>query len=118
MRLAAESLPQPLKPLAVSFEFLWPVKAPGDDRFAKVYSPLHHMLNFPIPKPQDQKAAEKAIKGAKHVNERRWESKRTPITTFMMSKDDLRDNDYVLHPAWCGTEAEKEAAIKRSVDAS
>ncbi|KAL8658738.1 MAG: hypothetical protein Q9226_000809 [Calogaya cf. arnoldii] len=118
VRLAAESLPRPLKPLADCFEFLWPVKAPGDDKFAKVYSPLHHMLNSPIPKSQDQKAAEKAIKGAKPVNEQRWESKRTPITTFMMSKDDLRDNDYVLHPAWCGTEAEKEAEIKRRVDAS
>lgn len=118
VRLAAGNLPQPLKPLADCFEHLWPVKAPGDDKFAKVYSPLHHMLNSQIPKSQDQKAAEKAFKGAKPVNDQRWESKRTPITTFMLSKDELRENDYVLHPAWCGTESEKQAEMKRRVDAS
>ncbi|KAL8755110.1 MAG: hypothetical protein Q9199_003871 [Rusavskia elegans] len=118
VRLAAERLPQPLKPLADCFEYLWPVKAPGDDKFAKVYSPLHHMLNSQIPKSQDRKAAEKVIKGAKPVNDQRWEPKRTPITTFMLSKDELRENDYVLHPAWCGTESEIHAETKRRADAS
>lgn len=117
VRLAAESLPKPLKPLADCFEYLWPVRAPGDDKFAKVYSPLHHMLNTPIPKSQEQKAAEKAIKGAKPMNDQRWESKRTPITAFISSKDELRENDYVMHPAWFGTEPEKGAEIKRRVDA-
>ena len=117
VRLAAENLPEPLKPLAECFEYLWPVKAPGDDKFAKLYSPLHHMLNSQLPKSQEQKAAEKAIKGAKPMKDQRWESKRSPITTFISSKDELRENDYVMHPAWFGTEPEKEAERRRRLDA-
>ncbi|KAL8671499.1 MAG: hypothetical protein Q9168_004013, partial [Polycauliona sp. 1 TL-2023] len=117
VRLAAENLPEPLKPLADCFEHLWPVRAPGDDKFAKVYSPLHHMLNSPVPRSQDQKAAEKAVKGAKPINDQKWESKRTPITSFIASKDDLQENDYVVHPIWLGTEHERETEIKRRVDA-
>ncbi|KAL8768571.1 MAG: hypothetical protein Q9209_005256 [Squamulea sp. 1 TL-2023] len=113
VRLAAESLPQPLKSLADCFEYLWPVKAPGDDRYSKVYSPLHHMLNSQLPKSQDQKATEKAVKGAKPVNDHHWESKRTPITNFIATKEELQENDYVLHPAWFDTESEKEDEMKR-----
>ena len=117
VRLAAETLPQPLKPLAECFEYLWPVKAPGDDKYAKVYSPLHHMLNSQLPKSQDQKAAEKAVKGAKPVNEQHWTAKRTPVTSFVSSKDELRENDYVLHPAWFETESEQDTERKRRADA-
>ncbi|KAL8798083.1 MAG: hypothetical protein Q9182_006973 [Xanthomendoza sp. 2 TL-2023] len=117
VRLAADTLPLPLKPLAAFFEHLWPVKAPGDDRNSKVYSPLHHMLNAQVPKSQDQKAAEKAIKGPKPVNGPLWESKPTPITNFISSKDDLRENDYVLHPVWFSTVLERDAEIKRRADA-
>ncbi|KAL8856008.1 MAG: hypothetical protein Q9178_007378 [Gyalolechia marmorata] len=117
VRLAAENLPQPLKPLAECFEYLWPVKAPGDDKYAKVYSPLHHMLNSQLPKSQDQKAAEKAVKGAKPMNEQHWTAKRTPVTTFVSSKDELRENDYVLHPAWFDTEFEQDTEKKQRADA-
>ncbi|KAL8784933.1 MAG: hypothetical protein Q9213_003675 [Squamulea squamosa] len=117
VRLTTESLPQPLKPLADCFEYVWPVKAPGDDRFSKVYSPLHHMLNSQLPKSQDQKAAEKAVKGAKPVNDQHWASKRTPITTFIASKEELRENDYVLHPAWFDPESEEEDEARRRAGA-
>ncbi|KAL8991946.1 MAG: hypothetical protein Q9169_007511, partial [Polycauliona sp. 2 TL-2023] len=117
VRLAAENLPQPLKPLADCFDHLWPVRAPGDDKFAKVYSPLHHMLNSPIPRSQDQKAAEKAIRGAKPVNDQHWKPKRTPITAFIASKEELQENEYIMHPAWLDTELEKETEIKRREDA-
>ncbi|KAL8692844.1 MAG: hypothetical protein Q9224_003877, partial [Gallowayella concinna] len=117
VRLAADSLPQPLKHLAEFFEHLWPVKAPGDDKHSKVYSPIHHMLNTQVPKTHEQKAAEKAVKGPKPMNGQGWESKRTPITSFLSSKDDLRENDYVLHPVWFGTELERSVEIKRRADA-
>lgn len=117
VRLVADTLPQPLKPLADYFEHLWPVKAPGDDRYSKIYSPLHHMLHAQVPKSHDQKAAEKAIKGPKPVNGHHWEAKRTPITSFLLSKDELQENDYVLHPAWFTTDVEKNAEKKRRADA-
>ncbi|KAL8728071.1 MAG: hypothetical protein Q9181_005482 [Wetmoreana brouardii] len=113
VRLAAENLPEPLQPLAACFEYLWPVKAPGDDRLSKVYSPLHAMLNANIPKSREQKEAEKAIKGAKPVNGPHWQNKRTPITTFTSTKEQLQDDDYVLHPVWFTTEAERAAEVKR-----
>lgn len=121
VRLAAENLPQPLKLLADCFEYLLPVKAPGDDRFSRVYSPLHHMLNSQIPKSRDPKADENVknvIKGEKPANDQRSESKRTPITDFILSMDQLRENDFVVHPAWYDTESEEQAEMKRRVDAS
>ncbi|KAL8926872.1 MAG: hypothetical protein Q9208_002681 [Pyrenodesmia sp. 3 TL-2023] len=117
VRLAADSLPEPLKPLAECFEHLWPVKAPGDDKYAKVFSPLHHMLNAQIPKSQEEKDAVKGKKGAKSINNQSWQNKRTPIKDFILSKDELCENDYVLHPAYCDTEAEKAAESKRREDA-
>ncbi|KAL8697836.1 MAG: hypothetical protein Q9201_006905 [Fulgogasparrea decipioides] len=113
VRLAAEDLPQPLQSLADCFEHLWPVKAPGDDRPSKVYSPLHAMLNAHIPKSHEQKEAEKAMKGAKPVNGQHWQNKRTPITKFITTKEELQENDYVLHPVWFTTEAERAAEVKR-----
>ncbi|KAL8762307.1 MAG: hypothetical protein Q9184_001676 [Pyrenodesmia sp. 2 TL-2023] len=117
VRLAVDSLPEPLKPLAECFEHLWPVKAPGDDKYAKVFSPLHHMLNAQIPKSHEERDAEKAKKGAKSVTNQGWQNKRTPIKDFILSKDELRENDYVLHPAYCDTEAERAAESKRREDA-
>lgn len=113
VRLAADNLPEPLKPLADCFEHLWPVKAPGDDKYAKVFSPLHAMLNSPIPKSQEQKDAEKARKGAKPVNSQHWQNKRTPVKDFMLSRGELRENDYVLHPAHFDAEPQKAAEVKR-----
>ncbi len=117
VRLVADSLPEPLKPLAECFEHLWPVKAPGDDRFAKVFSPLHQMLNAQIPKSQEERDAERGKKGAKLANNQNWQNKRTQIKEFILSKDELRENDYVLHPAYYDTEAEEAAETKTREDA-
>ncbi|KAL8713105.1 MAG: hypothetical protein Q9225_006825 [Loekoesia sp. 1 TL-2023] len=113
VRLAPDTLPDPLKPLSDCFEHLWPVKAPGDDQYAKVFSPLHAMLNAQIPKSQEQKAAEKARKGPKPVNNQQWVNKRTPVTSFVSSKEQLQEHDYVIHPAWFDTESQRAAEIKR-----
>ncbi|KAL8931991.1 MAG: hypothetical protein Q9216_006998 [Gyalolechia sp. 2 TL-2023] len=116
VRLAPAMLPDPLKPLSDCFDHLWPVKSPGDDKFSKVFSPLHAMLNSPIPKSQEQKDADKGRKGAKPVNNQRWENKRTPITSFLLSKDELRESDYILHPALFETESQTAAEKKRRED--
>ncbi|KAI4178611.1 MAG: hypothetical protein LQ346_007385, partial [Caloplaca aetnensis] len=117
VRLVADSLPEPLKPLAECFEHLWPVKAPGDDKFARVFSPLHQMLNAQVPKSQEERDAERGRKGARLANNQNWQNKRTQIKEFILPKDELCENDYVLHPAYCDTKAEEAAETKRREDA-
>ncbi|KAL8866166.1 MAG: hypothetical protein Q9174_006460, partial [Haloplaca sp. 1 TL-2023] len=112
VRLSAEDLPKPLKPLAECFEHLWPVKAPGDNRFSKVFSPLHAMLNVNSSKSQDSKN-EKKPKGARPVNGQDWDNKRTKVTSYVLSKEDLQENDFVVHPAWLFGEAQREVEAKR-----
>ena len=95
-----EILPLPLQPFADVFPHVWPVKAPGDDRYGKVHSPLQAMLQSPIPKSKEEKWMEKKVKGLKPVKEGKgWESKRTRVTEFITGLEELLDNDYTLHPA-------------------
>ncbi|ODH47387.1 hypothetical protein GX48_06490 [Paracoccidioides brasiliensis] len=94
--LSADQLPDPLKPLADMFPHVWPVKSPGDSKYNKVHSPLQAILLSALPKSKDTNES----KGPKPPRgEGNWLSKRTPITTFLSSLEDLRDNEYVLHPA-------------------
>lgn len=112
--LSPDKLPVPLKPLADMFSHLWPVKAPGDERYGKVHSPLHAMLNSAITKTQEEKQEEKQVKGPKPAREgKNWENKRTPITAFISSVGELEENDYVIHPASFNTASDKEAGLKR-----
>jgi RNA exonuclease 1 len=103
-----------LAPIADVFEQLLPVKAPGDDKFARLFSPLHAMLTSSIPKSQEEKKLDKQTKGAKPTLGRDWVNQRTAITEFITAREDLSENDYVLHPAFFATVEEKEAyAAKR-----
>ena len=107
MQLNSEKLPILLKPIADSFTHLWPVKAPGDDKFGKVHSPLHAMLNSPLSKSAEEKKEDKKIKGPKPAREGNgWENKRTPITEFVATKEELQENEYILHHV-CFTESEE-----------
>ena len=99
--LTHNKLPTPLRPLADCFEYLWPIKAPGDEKYGKMFSPLHAMLNSPIPKTQAEKREDRQIKGAKPAREgKNWEDKRTPVTDFISSKEELQENEYVVHHVW------------------
>lgn len=112
--LSPDKLPGPLKPLAHIFSHLWPVKAPGDERYGRVHSPLHAMLNSAIPKPQEDKIEDKYIKGPKPAREgKSWENKRTPITSFVSSAEELVENEYIIHPASFTTPAQKEVGLER-----
>ena len=113
IRLSVDKLPSSLQPLAELFEHAWPVKAAGDDKNSRVYSPLHHMLNSPLPKSREEKEVEKNMKGARPAQGKYWENKPTPITAFISSKEDLLDNDYVLHPAAFDTAESKEKELAR-----
>lgn len=107
-RLEPEKLAPPLKPLADVFTHLWPVKAPGDDKYFKVHSPLHAMLTSHITKSQEEKRAEKETKGSRPATGcKHWEDKRTPITAYIASKEDLQENEYMLHPVYFKTHQEK-----------
>ena len=115
-QLVTKKLSLPLKPLADCFAHLWPVKAPGDDRMGKVHSPLHAMLNSPIPKTQEEKREEREVRGPKTAREgKHWENKRTPINSFVTQKEELFENEYVLHPAWFMSEMEKAVELERRI---
>ena len=112
--LVADKLPVTVRPLADIFTHIWPVNAPGDDKYYKVYSPLHAMLTAPIPKSREAKREEKNRKGPKPFRESQsWEDKRTPITTLLASDEELRENEYTLHPACFTTEQERDRETDR-----
>jgi RNA exonuclease 1 len=97
VKLNTEKLPPHLHKFAEMFEHLWPVKTPGDDKYSRMHSPLHAMLTAPIPRNQDEKKDKKGAKSAKDPHG--WQNKRTPVTEFLATVDELLENDYTLHPA-------------------
>jgi RNA exonuclease 1 len=104
--LSKASLPGPLWPLADIFSHVWPIKTPGDSRFPKVYSPVQAMLMAPLTRSKE----ESHKRGPKPARvESGWVDKRTPITKFIHSAEELLENDYTLHPAFFTSEKEKEA---------
>ncbi|KAF7924340.1 uncharacterized protein EAE98_007391 [Botrytis deweyae] len=97
-KLKSETLPPNLKLFADMFEYIWPVKTPGDKKYAKMHSPLHAMLTAPVTKSQENKNDHgKGPKKAREPNG--WQNTRTPITQFLTSPEDLQENGYTLHPA-------------------
>ncbi|KAK3986927.1 RNA exonuclease 1 [Cladorrhinum sp. PSN332] len=92
-KITKDSLPQSLQPFADIFPLLWPVKAPGDDKYAKVHSPLHTMLTAPLPKSKDKADSKPASepKGSK--------DQRTRITEFLATPEELMENGFPTHPA-------------------
>lgn len=112
--LSRDGLPEPLQPLADIFPHIWPIKAPGDSKYNKVHSPLQAVLLSALPKNKEDSQK----KGPKQARvDKSFTPRRTPITTFISSLADLRENDYVLHPALFTTDngrSESIAARKRT----
>ncbi|KAL1955888.1 hypothetical protein VTO42DRAFT_7961 [Malbranchea cinnamomea] len=96
--LVKESLPEPLQPLAEVFPHVWPVKSPGDSKYNKVYSPLQAILQSALTKGKESKDSKgsgpRPPRGAST-----WNSQRTPITSFLLTVQDMKENDFVRHPA-------------------
>ncbi|KAL2888622.1 RNA exonuclease [Ceratocystis lukuohia] len=90
-----------LAPLADMFDLLWPVRAPGDDRYSKLHSPMGTFLSAPKPKGKD----DKSNSGKKDV----WRNERTRITDFIATEEELTENDYVVHPVLLSDPAEAAA---------
>ncbi|KAH0558578.1 hypothetical protein GP486_004767 [Trichoglossum hirsutum] len=107
--LSESILPKPLKPLAGIFPHLWPVFTPGDDKYTRINSPIHSMLTSPLPKTKEEKKA----KGGMQPDAKNWVNKRTPITEFITTLEELRENEYVLHPALLMSAEEKAAEGNR-----
>ncbi|KAH8691953.1 putative exonuclease [Talaromyces proteolyticus] len=113
--LSKETLPEPLQELADIFPHIWPVKAPGDKKYNKVHSPLQAILLSQLPKTPGE-----VKKGPRPPRlDKSFVPKRTPITVFVSSKEDLRENDYVLHPALLSPdEKAAEAEIRHQLSTS
>ena len=113
-RLTPNRLPDPLLPLVEMFEHIWPIKTPGDDRHAKMHSPMAAMLTAPIVKTKEEKKA----KGPQPPPEgRNWKNQKTTITELVANKDELADEGYALHPAlYRNTPAALDEGAKREAN--
>lgn len=115
VRLEAEKLPEPLKPLASIFPHMWPIKTPGDDKYHRLHSPLHAMLTSALPKAKEDKKK----KGPGVPREgKNWQNQRTPITEFLMSLDELEANEYPIHPVLMSSAVGKEELSQRRIAAN
>lgn len=112
VKLSSDKLRAPVKQFADMFEYLWPVKTPGDDKYSKMHSPLHAMLTAPLPKSQE----EKNKKGVKPAREPQgWQNKRTRISEYISSPEDLLENDYTIHPATYSDEDDRTALQEQRI---
>ncbi|KAM4059560.1 exonuclease domain-containing protein [Hirsutella rhossiliensis] len=92
--LKKEQLSPALQTFADMFPHLWPVRTPGDDKHAKMHSPMAAMLTAPVPKEKTSKQG-----GVKPATEPQgWKNERTRITELLASVDELADNGFLLHP--------------------
>ncbi|KAK3298927.1 uncharacterized protein B0H64DRAFT_386623 [Chaetomium fimeti] len=89
--LTKDALPEPLQPFADMFPHIWPVRAPGDDKYAKLHSPMQSMLSVPL---KEKKG------GLKPVSDPHgWKDVRTRITEFLATPEDLMEHGFPKHPA-------------------
>ncbi|KAK3495714.1 hypothetical protein B0T13DRAFT_473120 [Neurospora crassa] len=90
--LKKDLLPEVLQPFADMFPHLWPVKAPGDDKYGKLHSPMPAMLTAPLPKSKGT--------GIQPVSEPHgWKNQRTRITEFLATNEELMEHGFPVHPA-------------------
>jgi len=107
VKLDPKSLPTVLKPFAAVFPHVWPVHAICDNRYTRVFSPIFGILTAPIPKTKE----EKGMKGPKRVKTDDVDDKRTPITEFVATLEELQENEFPLHPAFAATDSAREAIL-------
>ncbi|KAK4172452.1 hypothetical protein QBC36DRAFT_381769 [Triangularia setosa] len=84
------ALPQSLQPFADMFPHLWPVKAPGDDKYGRLHSPLTTMLTAPLNKSKDKTKDKFGADSHRDV--------RTRITEFLATPEELMENGFPTHP--------------------
>lgn len=110
IKMRKAELPNEVEAFADMFPHLWPVRTPGDDRFAKMHSPLHAMLTAPAERSKEDKKWSKDKGKAQPAKEPKgWQNVRTPITEYILTPEDLLENEYTLHPATYKLAEEKAA---------
>lgn len=97
IELEGADVAAPVKGLTSIFPHAWPIKAPGDDKFPRMYSPLQAMLIAPLPKSREEKKG-RGPPAAREAKD--WKNTPTPITSFLAASDELQESEYVLHPAY------------------
>ncbi|KYG42870.1 hypothetical protein M433DRAFT_146391 [Acidomyces richmondensis BFW] len=97
VKLEPDRLPEPLKPLGQIFDHVWPIRTPGDDKYAKMHSPLAAMLITPISKDKEERKKKKGPQPP--ADGKHWQNKPTPITEMLATTQELSEHGYVLHPA-------------------
>lgn len=95
--LKSDELHEAVQPLSEMFKRWWPVKAPGDDRWARMHSPLANFLTAPLPKRANEGDSKGGVKPAREPPGFRCEP--TRITALMATGEELMENNYTLHPA-------------------
>lgn len=114
VKLKSDRVPGSLRPLADMFEYIWPIKAPGDDKYAKMHSPLAAMLTAPMVKTKEDKKA----KGPQPPTEgKNWQNKRTPVTELLATTEELVEEGYTMHPAHFADSLSADAENARRVTA-
>lgn len=112
VELRSDRMPECLRPLSNMFEHIWPIKTPGDDKYAKMHSPLAAMLSTPMIKSKDEKKS----KGPQPPpsNGRSGPSKRTPVTEFLATTQELTEEGYIMHPSqFSGSDSVDAEAARR-----
>ncbi|KAF2724869.1 hypothetical protein K431DRAFT_239591 [Polychaeton citri CBS 116435] len=113
VKLIHDRMPTALQPLSDIFDHLWPIKTPGDDRNARMHSPLASMLTAPIPKPKE----DKKTKGPQFPSEgKSWRNQRAPVAEFQATTAELVEEGYVLHPAHYSHSQDAQAEAKRRTE--
>lgn len=114
VKLRSDRMPDCLRPLSNVFEHIWPIKTPGDDRYAKMHSPLTGMLSAPMVKSKD-KDEKRSRDPQPAPNGRSWANKRTPVTEFLASTEELNEEGYVMHPSRVSSSSSVEAEAARRI---
>lgn len=110
VKLETNRLPEPIQAFGNVFDHIWPIKTPGEDKYARMHSPLAAMLTAPIVKTKEEKKA----KGPQYPREgKSWQNKRTPVTELLATTEELTEEGYVLHPAHYNGNATAVAEIAR-----
>ena len=89
--LEKDQLADEVKPFAEMFPYVWPVNAPGDTKTGKLHSATTAFFTTPLSR------SEKAL--AKQQKALPLKPKKTPITKFLTSIEDMKDQRFPIHPA-------------------
>ncbi|KAF1996270.1 hypothetical protein P154DRAFT_525700 [Amniculicola lignicola CBS 123094] len=114
-------LPGALKPLADVFSRIWSIKGGADFRgphqsrqWIKVHSPITAMLRTAKPLSQEQRDAKNnpSHKGPLPQSSHDWKNDPRPVTEFLATRQQLLENNYVLHPAFFESEEGTAEALE------